>query len=38
MDAIGFNLFRSTSPDGDWEQLNDKLIPSQVTGGVGGAS
>jgi protocatechuate 3,4-dioxygenase beta subunit len=38
LDAIGFNLYRSTSPDGEWLQLNDELIPSQSPGGFGGAS
>jgi uncharacterized repeat protein (TIGR01451 family) len=37
LDAIGFNLYRSTSPDGEWLQLNDELILSQVPGGFGGA-
>jgi hypothetical protein len=38
LDAIGFNLYRSTNPDGDWVQLNDELILSQAPGGFGGAS
>lgn len=37
VDAIGFNLLRSTDPDGERVQLNDKLIPSQAPGGLGGA-
>ncbi|MBN1148598.1 MAG: hypothetical protein JXA78_15170, partial [Anaerolineales bacterium] len=37
LDAIGFNLFRATDPDGERVQLNPELIPSQAFGGLMGA-
>ncbi len=27
VDTAGFNLYRSESPDGPWEKINDSLIP-----------
>ena len=36
VDTAGFNLYRSTSPDGPWEKINDQLIPPSedpVSGG-----
>ena len=38
LDAIGFNLFRATDPDGELVQINPELIPSQAFGGLMGAS
>ncbi len=37
MDAIGFNLYRSTSLHGERVMLNSELIPSQALGGLSGA-
>jgi hypothetical protein len=37
IDNVGFNLYRSTSPDGPYIKLNDALIPSQSPGSVWGA-
>ena len=34
---IGFNLYRSDSPDGAWIQINGALIPAQVPGSPTGA-
>ena len=36
--CIGFNLFRSTNPDGKRVRLNADLIPSKAPGGIIGAS
>jgi len=36
VDTAGFNLYRSTSPDGPWQKINDQLIPPSddpVSGG-----
>jgi len=36
VDTAGFNLYRSTSPDGPWEKINQQLIPpadDPVSGG-----
>jgi len=36
VDTAGFNLYRSTSPDGPWQKVNDHLIPPSddpVSGG-----
>jgi hypothetical protein len=38
LDAIGFNLYRAASLDGERTRLNAELIPSQAPGGIGGAS
>lgn len=38
LDAIGFNLYRSTSIDGERVLVNPDLIPSQAPGQIGGAS
>jgi hypothetical protein len=38
IDTIGFNLWRSTSPDGAYEQVNDGLIMAASMGGVWGGS
>jgi hypothetical protein len=38
MDAIGFNLFRSSNLDGERIKLNSDLIPSQAPGEVIGAT
>ncbi len=38
LDAIGFNLYRSLSVDGEQVRLNPEIIPSQVLGDIGGAS
>jgi hypothetical protein len=35
LDAIGFNLYRSTSLDGVRTSLNEALIPSKSVGGMG---
>ncbi len=37
LDNLGFNLYRSASPAGPWEQLNAELIPAQAPGAVFGA-
>jgi hypothetical protein len=34
-DNLGFNLYRSTSPNGERTRLNGEMIPSQVPGGGG---
>jgi hypothetical protein len=36
IDTVGFNLWRSTSPNGVYEQVNDRLIPAESLGGVWG--
>ena len=36
VNTAGFNLYRSTSPDGPWEKVNDQLLPPSedpVSGG-----
>ena len=38
IDTVGFNLWRSTSPDGTYEQVNATLIPAASMGGVWGGS
>jgi hypothetical protein len=38
IDTLGFNLWRSTSLDGDYMQVNEALIPSISPGGVTGGS
>jgi hypothetical protein len=38
IDAIGFNLYRASSLDGERTQLNTELILSQSPGGLGGAA
>jgi hypothetical protein len=38
IDTVGFNLYRSESPAGDWVRLNGTLIPSQAPGSVFGAT
>ena len=37
IENVGFNLYRSTSPNGPYIKLNDTLIPSQSPGSVWGA-
>jgi len=32
VDNLGFNLYRSDAPDGEYIRLNDDLIPSQLPG------
>ncbi len=36
VDTIGFNLWRSTAPDGEYERVNETLIPAASPGGVWG--
>jgi hypothetical protein len=38
IDTVGFNLWRSTSPNGAYEQVNTTLIPAAWMGGVWGGS
>jgi parallel beta-helix repeat protein len=38
IDTVGFNLWRSTSPDGSYVQINGVLIPAASPGGVWGGS
>ena len=38
LDLQGFNLWRSTSPDGPTERLNETMIPAQSPGSSQGAS
>ncbi len=38
VNTVGFNVWRSTAPDGDYVKVNDAVIPSAVPGGVGGGS
>jgi uncharacterized delta-60 repeat protein len=38
IDTVGFNLYRSGAPDGEYVRLNDHLIPSQSPGSVFGAT
>jgi uncharacterized repeat protein (TIGR01451 family) len=38
IDNVGFNLHRSTSPDGSYFKLNETLIPSQAPGSIFGAT
>ncbi len=35
---VGFNLYRSTSPEGERQQLNAAIIPGQAPGDMSGAS
>lgn len=37
IDTVGFNLYRSTNPEGPFEQVNNELIPSSTDPLVGGA-
>ena len=37
VDLVGFNLYRSTSSDGELERLNANIIPAKVPGGLRGA-
>jgi hypothetical protein len=37
LDNLGFNLYRSDAPGGDYIRLNDTLIPSQSPGSPAGA-
>jgi hypothetical protein len=36
IDTVGFNLWRSTTPDGEYERVNGALIPAESLGGVEG--
>lgn len=36
LDIIGFNLFRSDSPDGEFMKINEELIPPSADPFVGG--
>lgn len=38
LENLGFNLYRATSADGEQEQLNTELIPSQAPGSGQGAA
>lgn len=38
IDTAGFNLWRSTTENGDYVQVNDALIPTQFPGGTWGGS
>jgi hypothetical protein len=38
IDNVGFNLYRSTSPNGSYIQLNGPIIPSQAPGSVFGTT
>lgn len=38
VDTAGFNLWRSTAPDGGYAQINSTLIPSASPGGMQGAA
>lgn len=38
VDTVGFNLWRSTSPEGGYVQVNDALIPSASPGATMGGS
>lgn len=38
VDTVGFNIWRSTSPDGGYVQVNDALIPAASLGNVWGGS
>jgi hypothetical protein len=38
IDTVGFNLWRSTALDGEYERVNAALIPSASPGGVWGGS
>jgi len=35
LNALGFNLYRATDPDGEWVRLNQELIPSRAQSGFG---
>jgi hypothetical protein len=36
IDTVGFNLWRSMSPDGEYEPVNTALIPAESLGGAAG--
>ncbi len=36
--VAGFNIYRATSSEGPWTQLNDALIPAQAPGAAAGGS
>jgi subtilisin family serine protease len=38
IDTVGFNVWRSESPDGGYVQVNDTLIPAESLGGVWGGA
>jgi len=38
VDNLGFHLYRAESVNGPWIRLNERLIPSQVTGKPTGAT
>lgn len=38
LNNVGFNLYRATSVDGPWTQLNATLIPAQMPGSAMGAT
>jgi len=37
MDLLGFYLYRSTAPEGDYSEVSDGLIPSIAPGSMGGS-
>jgi hypothetical protein len=37
-DLVGFNVYRSTSPDGEYTQINPELIPAQAMGSINGST
>jgi hypothetical protein len=38
INTVGFNLWRSTDPDGEYERVNAVLVPAESLGGVEGGS
>jgi len=38
VDTVGFNLWRSTAPNGNYVRVNHSLIPSATPGGTSGSS
>lgn len=36
LDTVGFNIYRSENPQGDFQLINDKLIPSSTDAIAGG--
>jgi len=38
LDTLGFNLYRSATPDGERQQLNVEMIPAKAYGGLFGAT
>jgi hypothetical protein len=38
LDILGFNLYRSTTPDSERLQLNADMIPAKASGGLSGAA